>query len=158
MSQRIARGRSRISGLTFIAVLLGFTSGAAQTSALRKLTLDDVYRFREVSAPELSPDGGWVAYTVGTADSIKDRTSRDLFMTSWDGRQTLRLTTSPSSEGTPRWSPDGRYLAFLSDREDPHEVQQVWLLNRQGGEAERISNLPGGVSQYAWSPDRSALP
>ncbi|MFL5491361.1 MAG: prolyl oligopeptidase family serine peptidase [Gemmatimonadales bacterium] len=157
MSKSIGRSRSQIPGLTLIGILIAATSIAAQTPALRKLTLGDVYRLREVSAPELSPDGGWVAYTVGTTDSLKDRTTRDLFMSSWDGRQTLRLTTSPSSEGTPRWSPDGRYLAFLSDREDPHEVQQVWLLNREGGEAERITNLPGGVSQYAWSPDSKRL-
>ena len=157
MSKSIGRSRSRTSGLTLIGILMAATSVAAQTAAPRKLTLADLYRLREVSAPELSPDGGWVAYTVGTTDSVKDRTTRDLFMTSWDGRQTLRLTTSPSSEGTPRWSPDGRYLAFLSDREDPHEVQQVWLLNREGGEAERITNLPGGVSQYAWSPDSKRL-
>ena len=157
MSKSIGGSQPQVSGLTLVGVLLAATSVAAQTPAPRRLTLDDIYRFREVSAPEISPDGGWVAYTVGTTDSVKDRTTRDLWMTSWDGRQTLRLTTSPSSEGTPRWSPDGRYLAFLSDREDPHEVQQVWLLNREGGEAERITNLPGGVSQYAWSPDGKRL-
>jgi dipeptidyl aminopeptidase/acylaminoacyl peptidase len=136
---------------------LAAASAWAQAPASRKLSLDDVYRFREVSAPEISPEGTWVAYTVGTVDTTKDRTTRDLWMTSWDGRKTLRLTTSPSNEGAPRWSPDGRYLAFLSDREDPHDVQQVWLLDRQGGEAERITDLAGGVSQYAWSPDSKRL-
>jgi dipeptidyl aminopeptidase/acylaminoacyl peptidase len=129
----------------------------AQSAVKRKLTLDDVYRLREVSAPEISPDGGWVAFSVGVTDTAKDRTTRDLWMTSWDGRRTLRLTTSSSSEGTPRWSPDGHYLAFLSDRDDPHEAQQVWLLNREGGEAERLTDLPGGVSQYSWAPDSKRL-
>ena len=57
----------------------------------------------------------------------------------------------------PRWSPDGRYVAFLSDRDDPREVEQVWLLDRRGGEPERITNLPGGVSDLAWSPDGRRL-
>src|SRR6476646_9142239 len=111
----------------------------------RKLSLDDLNRLREVSAPELSPDGQWVAYTVTLPDTVKDHPNRDLWMTSWDGRRTVRLTTSPSSEGTPRWSPDGRYLAFLSSREDARDAAQVWLLDRAGGEAERLTDLPGGV-------------
>jgi dipeptidyl aminopeptidase/acylaminoacyl peptidase len=126
---------------------------AAQTAGQRKLTIDDLYRLREVSGPQLSPEGGWVAYTVSVPDAEKDRADKDVWMTSWDGRKNLRLTTSKSSESAPRWSPDGRYLAFLSDRDDPREVAQVWLLDRAGGEAERITDLPGGVSGYAWSPD-----
>jgi dipeptidyl aminopeptidase/acylaminoacyl peptidase len=78
-------------------------------------------------------------------------------MTSWDGVRSVRLTSAKSSEGTPRWSPDGRYLTFLSDRDDAREVDQVWLLDRTGGEAERITDLPGGVAGYAWSPDSKRL-
>jgi dipeptidyl aminopeptidase/acylaminoacyl peptidase len=78
-------------------------------------------------------------------------------MTSWNGARSVRLTSSKSSEASPRWSPDGRYLAFLSDRDDAREVDQVWLLDRSGGEAERITDLPGGVSDYAWSPDSKRL-
>jgi dipeptidyl aminopeptidase/acylaminoacyl peptidase len=129
----------------------------SQSPGARTLTLDDVYRLRDVSSPEISPDGAWVAYTVSTVDTAKDRSDSDLWMTSWDGRRSLRLTTSESNEGTPRWSPDGHYLAFLSSREDAREVQQVWLLDRSGGEAERITDLPGGVSEYAWSPDSRRL-
>ena len=123
----------------------------------RKLRVDDVYRFREVSGPEISPDGAWVAYSVTIADSARDRTDTDLWMSSWDGQRSLRLTTSKANEGTPRWSPDGRYLAFLSSRDDEREVAQVWLLNRSGGEAERVTDLPGGVTDYAWSPDSKRL-
>ena len=78
-------------------------------------------------------------------------------MSSWDGTRSVRLTRTAEQEHTPRWSPDGRYLAFLSSRDDPREVDQVWLLDRSGGEAERVTDLPGGVSDYAWSPDGSRL-
>jgi dipeptidyl aminopeptidase/acylaminoacyl peptidase len=121
------------------------------------MTLDDLYRLREVNRPEISPEGEWVAYTVSVPDTSKDQSDSDVWMTSWDGQRNVRLTTSKTSEHTPRWSPDGRYLAFLSSREDAREVDQVWLLNRTGGEAERITNLPGGVSDYAWSPDCKRL-
>jgi len=119
--------------------------------------LDDVYRLREVSDPQLSPDGAWVAYTVSLPDTSEDKTNSDVWMTSWDGARSVRLTSSKSSEGSPRWSPDGRYLTFLSDRDDARDVDQVWLLDRSGGEAEQITDLPGGVSDYAWSPDSKRL-
>ncbi|HZB27144.1 MAG TPA: S9 family peptidase [Gemmatimonadales bacterium] len=145
-------------------VALGFLMGAVlaapavgQVERPRKLTVADLYQMREVSGPEISPDGAWVAYTVSTVDTARDRSDRDVWMSSWDGRRTLRLTKSKSNEGTPRWSPDGRYLTFLSSREDAREVDQVWILDRSGGEAERLTDVPGGVSEYAWSPDGKRL-
>ncbi|HYF40432.1 MAG TPA: hypothetical protein VD930_12135, partial [Gemmatimonadales bacterium] len=132
------------AGLFWIAVVA--EGVMAQSPATRRLRVDDLNRLREVSGPEVSPEGAWVAYTVSTADTVADRSDSDVWMTSWDGKRTVRLTTSRSNEGAPRWSPDGRYLAFLSNRDDPREVQQVWLLDRAGGEAERVTDLPGGVS------------
>ena len=128
-----------------------------QQTSKRPLTLDDLYRLRDVGSPQVSPDGGWVAYTVSVPDVRKDQADKDIWMSSWDGTRNLRLTTSKSSEYSPRWSPDGHYLAFLSDRDDPREVAQVWLLDRAGGEALRITDLPGGVSDYTWSPDSKRL-
>jgi dipeptidyl aminopeptidase/acylaminoacyl peptidase len=126
-------------------------------AAPRPLTSGDlVYRLRAVADPQLSPDGNWVAYTVTTTDSAKNRRDADVWMTSWDGTQTLRMTATPERETTPRWSPDGRYLAFLSGREDGHG-NQVWLLDRRGGEAQRLTTLKGGVDAVAWSPDAKRL-
>jgi dipeptidyl aminopeptidase/acylaminoacyl peptidase len=147
--------RSVALGLLVIVCALPNASG--QASAKRRLTLNDLNQLREVGGPQLSPDGDWVAYTVSVPDVQKDRADKDIWMSSWDGTRSLRLTTSKSSEHTPRWSPDGHYLAFLSDREDSREVAQVWLLDRAGGEATRITDLPGGVSEFAWSPDSRRL-
>ena len=121
--------------------------------AQRTVKSQDLLRIREVSDPQVSPDGHWVAYTVTSADTVRDRQDRDIWMTSWDSPRSYRVTTSPEQEHAPRWSPDGRYLAFLSAREDPRDADQLWLLGRVGGEAERVTNLPGGISEYAWSPD-----
>jgi len=129
------------------------TAGQSQ----RKIELNDVFRIRTVSDPQISPDGAWVAYTVSAADTAEDKANSDIWMVSWDGTRQVRLTSSKANERAPRWSPDGRYLGFLSERDDAREVEQLWLLDRTGGEADRITDLPGGVSDYAWAPDGKRL-
>ena len=121
------------------------------------VTVADLEALREVTDPQLSPDGKWVAYAVSAVDTVRDEDDTDIWMTSWDGARSVRLTHSQADEHAPRWSADGHYLAFLSDRDDPHESDQLWLLDRTGGEAERVTDLPGGVSDYAWSPDGARL-
>jgi dipeptidyl aminopeptidase/acylaminoacyl peptidase len=142
--------------LRCLVLILGLF-GASEAQAQRTVTPEDLNRIRDVSDPQVSPDGAWVAYTVSFADTVKDRRDRDIWMTSWDGARQVRLTSSPEKEHSPRWSPDGRYLAFLSSRESEHETGQLWLLDRAGGEAQRITDLPGGVSDYAWAPDGRRL-
>jgi dipeptidyl aminopeptidase/acylaminoacyl peptidase len=79
-------------------------------------------------------------------------------MTSWDGQTSIRLTNTPkASEHTARWSPDGRYLSFLSSRGDSAEADQLWLLSRRGGEAEQITRIKAGIDDYVWSPDGRRL-
>jgi dipeptidyl aminopeptidase/acylaminoacyl peptidase len=125
----------------------------AQSTARRPLRPEDIYRLRDVRDPERSADGKWVAYTVSTADSAKDKNHTDLWMTSWDGTETIQLTSGPESENTPRWSPDGRYLGFLSSRQDSAESTQLWLLDRHGAEGARVTQVAGDVEDFAWSPD-----
>jgi dipeptidyl aminopeptidase/acylaminoacyl peptidase len=113
---------------------------------------------RDVRDPRISPDGAWVAYVVRTSDTEEDRVDGDLWMTSWDGARTLQLTRTPKdSESRPRWSPDNRYLAFLAARGGEDAKTQVWLLDRSGGEARPLTRMPGGVADYAWSPDAKRL-
>lgn len=128
----------------------------AQTPGKRPLRAGDLYRLRAMSDPQLSPDGQWVAFTVGTSDSAKDKNDADVWMVSWDGAQTIRVTSSPESESSPRWSPDGQYLAFLSGREDG-KGSQLWLLDRRGGEAQRVTQIRGGIADYVWSPDAKQI-
>ena len=87
------------------------------------------------SDPQISPDGAWVAYTVRACDIKRDKQTSDVWMTSWDGARAIQLTNSPDNEHHARWSPDGQYLAFLSSRTSDDDGEQVWLLNRAGGEA-----------------------
>src|SRR3954471_3436702 len=124
--------------------------------AKRPLRSSDLYLLKDVRGPELSPDGNWVAYTVTTVDSAKDKSDNDIWMTSWDGATTIRVTSSPESESSPRWSPGGRYLAFLSGRAEV-KGGQIWLRGRGGGEAQRVTQVKGGVSGFAWSPDSKRI-
>jgi dipeptidyl aminopeptidase/acylaminoacyl peptidase len=140
-----------------LAVSAVLTSGLTAQTPKRLFGLEDVARIKNVSDPQMSPDGGWVAYSVRTPDLKADRNSSDIWMTSWDGQTTVRLTTGKESETSPRWSPDGKSLAFLSSRDDDNEVSQVWLLPRAGGEAEKLTSEKGGVEDYDWSPDGKKL-
>jgi dipeptidyl aminopeptidase/acylaminoacyl peptidase len=144
------------AGLAASTVL---TAGlAAQTpSPKHNFGLDDVARIKSVSDPQMSPDGQWIAYTVRTPDLKEDRNTSDVWMTRWDGQESVRLTTSKESESSPRWSPDGKSLAFLSSRDDDNDASQVWLLPRTGGEAEKVTAEKGGVEDFDWSPDGRKL-
>ena len=119
----------------------------------RPLRVEDLYRLQDVRSPERSPDGLWVAYTVGALDSAQDKAHTQLWMTSWDGATTVQLTTDTANESEPRWSPDGRYIGFLSARDNADETTQLWLMSRQGGEGIRVTNFSGDVDDYSWSPD-----
>ena len=138
--------------VAMVALAVCSTGALAQEPAKRPLQLGDFYRIRSVGDPQRSPDGAWVAYTVSRVDSVKDRNDSDIWWTSWDGTTSVRITSSDESETSPRWSPDGKQLAFLSSRQGA-KGSQIWLLNRAGGEAEKISDIKGGVSSIAWSPD-----
>jgi dipeptidyl aminopeptidase/acylaminoacyl peptidase len=130
---------------------------AAGAAERRPVDLDDLSKLREVSEPQLSPDGAWVAYTVLTNDTKEDRRNRDIWMSSWDGKQSLRLTTGTESETTPRFSPDGKYVSFLSSRGQEDDTYQLWLLPRAGGEAEKVTDVKSGIDDYDWSPDGQRL-
>lgn len=143
--------------LVLCLALAGPVAAAAQTPA-PGFSIADLPLLKGVSDPQLSPDGLWVAYTVGTVDVKGDEHVSDLYMTSWDGQNTVRLTATPrKSEHTPRWSPDGHSLAFLSGRDSPEETDQLWLLNRRGGEAEQVTAIKSGIEDYVWSPDGTRL-
>ncbi len=140
------------------AVSVTSLSGAAQATAQspRPIRPSDIYRLRDVGSPRLSPDGAWIAYTVSTVDSAKDKSDSDIWMVSWDGTRTLRMTSSPEGESNPRWSPDNRYLSFVSGRYES-KGGQIWLLDRSGGDAVRLTDLKGGVGEYEWSPDGTRI-
>ncbi len=155
--------RSSLLSALLLVILLTSTSASSQENERRRFRPDDIHRIRDVSDMAVAPDGKWVAYTVRETDIDKDSRSTDLYMVRWDGTERLRLTSSEGSESSPRFSPDGKHLAFITARgdalksEDPKTKDQVWILNRSGGEAARLTEIEGGVSAFEWSPDSKRL-
>ena len=153
-----------LSSFLFAGLISG--SVLAQDVERRLFQPKDVHRIKHVGDIAISPDGEWIAYRVGTTNVDKDESTSDLFMVNWNGSTRIQLThTEDSGEGHPRFSPDGKYLAFVAARgdgksdesDDPKGKSQVWRLNRSGGDAERLTEMPGGVSSFEWSPDSTRL-
>jgi dipeptidyl aminopeptidase/acylaminoacyl peptidase len=120
------------------------------------VVIDDQFAIREVGSPDVSPDGNWVAYTVTETHFDKQTTETRVWMSSIDGQHHLPMTLAGEDANTPKFSPDGKYLTFLASRGDNNRTQ-VWALNRLGGEAQPLTNVKQGVSNYAWSPDGTRL-
>lgn len=117
----------------------------------------DLMDLHTVNDPQMAPDGSWVAYVVSVRDGDENKTIGNVWMSRWDGKRNLQMTQSKKGASNPRWSPDGRSLAFLEARGDDDAKSQVWLLDRDGGEARQLTKLPGGVEEFAWSPDGKRL-
>ncbi len=104
---------------------------AATAQTHHPLKLDDLARFRNVSDPQISPDGQWIAYTVSTIDVKEDKSSTHIWMVKFDGTNDRQITFSNDGEGSPRWSPDGKYLSFTSGRSSGKQgVRQPNLVAR----------------------------
>ena len=118
----------------------------------RAPTAEDVYALRFVSDPQLSPDGSQVAYVVAWVDPDDHARYRSQLMVApFDGSSPPRpLTSGQHRDSAPRWSPDGCWLAFLSDRQG--DYAQLFLLPLQGGEPRQLTQLKRGAGAPAWSP------
>ncbi len=121
-----------------------------------KLSFDALWSFKEMGAIALSPDGRRVAFVMETLDRAKNETRNALWLLYLDeqGRAASaprQLTSGTKNDTEPVWTPDNHHLLFLSDREG--EKNQLWLLDTDGGEARKLTNMLHGVSEAAWSPD-----
>ena len=143
--------------LVAILLLFGVSLTAAAQSAKRPMKLDDLPRFKDVRDPQLSPDGEWLAYVVANVDVKEDKSISHIWMVGYDGKNDRQITFSQDGETSPRWSPDGKYLAFTSSRPGKVKGNQVWLLDRRGGEALQLTELKGRLQSYEWSPDSRRL-
>jgi dipeptidyl aminopeptidase/acylaminoacyl peptidase len=131
---------------------------AADAPARRAITLDDLARLVRVGAPVLSPDGEWVLYTASQIDVKEDKNVSHLWMVKWDGSAQIQLTFGKDGVSQPSFSPDGRYISFLSSRPGPAKGSQLWVMDRRGGEAQQLTAITDqDIEGYEWSPDAKRL-
>jgi len=149
----------------------------------RSIIIEDLYRFKFVSRPRLSPDGLRVAFVVTTIDERAHAYRSAIWMMPVAGGEATRLVSGPYNAQGPVWSPDGRWLAFVSDREGEGQEKQsdervgatlavalpshraipgkgksqIWILPTDGGEARQWTFMPHGANNPTWSPDSSCL-
>lgn len=130
-----------------VTLLISFNQSA---EAKQPLTIDDVFEITYLDDPVLSPDGFTVVYTASVADFDNNRYNSDLYRIPVNGGEALQLTYNTKSDHSPQWAPDGKTIAFISDRE---ERDQVWIMNPFGGEPYKLTDSKTSVSSFKWSPD-----
>ncbi len=137
--------RRLLSSLIWL-LLLNITSAAAK----RALTIEDLYRVRGIEDLHVSPDGKAVLFTLRTNDLAKAKSTKHIWLMDADGKNTRQFTFGEKGESSPAFSPDGKWIAFISSRDGG---DNLYVISTSGGEARRLTNISTGASDPLWSPD-----
>ncbi len=120
----------------------------------RRLVAEDLYKLNFVSDPQISPDGGHIAFVKSHIDDKTKEYRSNIWMVESSGGEPRQYTSGPTIDNSPRWSPDGTKIAFLSDR---GAGKQIYVVTTTGGEACQITKLRWGAGTPVWSPDGSKI-
>jgi dipeptidyl aminopeptidase/acylaminoacyl peptidase len=118
-------------------------------------TLDDLLTLKSAGGTQISPDGKWVAYTVTHGDFKQDAFVTQIWLAHSDTGESVQLTRADKSSTTPRWSADGKWLAFLSNRVE--DKNQIFLIDPSGGEARQLTKSETAISNFVWSDDSKTI-
>lgn len=121
-------------------------SHAAARAQGAQLTVEEILKIRRVGDPQLSPDGKWIAYTVSVPDVDANRSRTHIYRIPSTGGEPKQLTDGDSSASAPRWSPDGRKIAYVTRG-------QIWLMDADGSDKKQLTKISLGASDPVWSPD-----
>ena len=146
------RARTIVGSLVILAIA---SPAAGGQPARRAFTMAHLKEFVGVSSPDLSPDGKSVVFVMSKPNYATDKTESELYLVDVAGGTPRPLTAGRRRVGSPRYSPDGTWLAFQTP--DSAGNNQVWLLPMGGGEARKLSASVTGVEQFSWRPDGAAI-
>jgi len=124
--------------ITAFAVLVG--------SAQLTFNINDLFNVKRVADPQVSPDGRWVAFTVGTVDKSANKTVNQIYVMAIDGTRQKQISTGLTSSASPRWSPDGKRIAYTSGG-------QIWTMKPDGSDHDQVTRISTDAGQPVWSPD-----
>jgi dipeptidyl aminopeptidase/acylaminoacyl peptidase len=140
----------------FIILFAVLVAVCAHAAPKRPLEANDFDRMLAVGNPVCSRDGGWIAYTVEQPDLDADERRSSVWVVDFHGAQNMRLTGAAESADNPQFSPDGRFVSYLSAHGSEAKAQ-IYLVDRRGGEARVLTDVAGDIGGYAWSPDGTRL-
>ena len=123
----------------------------------KSMMLDDLYRLQVLSGVRISPDGGHVLYTLQRVDRETESKYSNLWVVPTAGGEPRQFTQGDQSDSTPRWSPGGSQVAFLSKRNAKEKTPQIYLIPFGGGEARKLTAIDGDIREMQWSPDGRKL-
>ena len=148
----------RFTSLLFGAILCSSASfSQTATPKPHKLTPNAVYEISNLSSPLISPEGDWILYSVSKADAQKDKNVSQLYMINKTGTETVSLTEQTKGVGSYQWSPEGKYISFLTAGKEEKEGSQLFLLDRRGGEPIQLTHIKGEIAAYQWFKDCSKI-
>ncbi|HKE04747.1 MAG TPA: S9 family peptidase [Blastocatellia bacterium] len=136
-------------GLFFVALL----SLTAYTQTKRPMTFDDLMAIKRIGDGQISPDGSRVAYVVSDVDKNLNRGKRSVWAVPTSGGSPQQLITSDKNDFSPRWSADGKWIAFLSTREGAPQIFVADAANPGASNPRKVTSVPEGVGEFIWSPN-----
>ena len=147
---------NRLLQIPAVLIFLTVTAAAFVADSNRHVpTIDELLTLKTVGGAQISPDGKWVAYTVGWGDFKQDAFVTQIWLAETDTGRTFQLTRGDKSSTTPKWSPNGEWLAFLSNRLE--DKNQIFAINPAGGEARQLTKSETAISNFAWSEDGNSI-
>jgi dipeptidyl aminopeptidase/acylaminoacyl peptidase len=143
-------GAARVVTIASLSLcVLGWPPARTEAQGQVRPTIDDVINLKRVGSPAISPDGKRVAYTVREANWDENAYETEIWIGDAASGSPRQLTNAKKSSSQPAWSPDGAWLAFVSDRDGKRQLYRIAVV---GGEAEKLTSTEEGVTSFAWSP------
>ena len=136
---------------TLTVVILSLTVGLVAQAQRHVPSVDELLTIQSVVGTQISPDGKWIAYTIGYGDFKQDAFITQICLVNAETGKRFQLTRGDKSATGPRWSPDGQWLAFLSNRVE--DKNQIFLISPEGGEAQQLTKSETAINSFSWSED-----